>query len=212
MDVERLLSDYNYYRSHTAHLNKLRAQGAYVRDLKTTRSRLQALGDMARWCSEHQLDPRLWLYSLFSGRRWLFAPRFDQFVPRTPKTEKKALARYHALQDVPTYHERAHQEIHQRRVNDGREVDVNRDLTNAAEALKRRYLAEGNPGRCLDEMEGRTYGYHPRSVVCLCCPRQRECADKLCALVGYDVIALRRGEITVGQARAQAWGGEHGRA
>lgn len=211
MTAEQLLSDYNHYRSSTSNLLSLQQQGKYVRELKATKPRLKAFDEMARWCAREGVDARLWLYSLFKARAWMFSPRMDQLIPRTEKTRKKALARYHQLGEVPVFHERIHREVYAQRVKAGTEWDVNRDLTNAAESLKRRYLAENDARRCLEEMQTRTFGYHPRSVVCARCPLQGECAAALQQLAGCDVIALRRGEITVDQARLQAWGGGYGR-
>jgi hypothetical protein len=189
MTSVELLDRYNYYRLHTGAFQKSK-----MRTLKPTPDRLAVLDHMSTWCAKHELDPHLWLYSLFLARHWLFAPPFNQMIP-SKKVMKKALSRYHALRAVPLFTKRVNQEVQQVRAQQGREHvwDPNRDLSNASESVKRRYLLEGQFQRCIAETMTRTYGYHPRSLVCARCPVAHDCMVRLQASVRFDIMALRRG-------------------
>lgn len=204
MDLQtQLLSDYNYYRSHTRDVVQRRAV-APVRDLKETKNRLDVLRDMVGWCTQQQVDPRLWLYMLFDLRSWTFAPNFNQLVPKSKRTAKKNLERYANLSNIPLFQKRIAAETRQAAEADGRVFDPNRDVSYSAEALKRRFLNAGDWARCLEEMDTRTFGFHPRSLVCARCPVAAQCEQALQAKVPFDITALRREQITTQQAMGQA--------
>lgn len=81
--------------------------------------------------------------------------------------------------------------------------DPNRDISGTTEAYKRRHLMDGDPQLCMERMSVETFGYHPRSLVCARCPLAQACAGRLQASVNFDILALRRGEITAQQAVRQ---------
>lgn len=202
----QLLSDYNYYRSHTRDVITRRAEHP-VRDLKATKNRLDVLREMVGWCTQNEVDPRLWLYTLFDLRHWSFAPNFAHLVPKSKRTAKKNLERYANLRDIPIFQKRIAYETQQDAEADGRVFDPNRDVSYSAEALKRRYLNAGEVQRCMDEMDTYTLGFHPRSLVCARCPMASQCEQTLQARMPFDITALRRGQITVQQARQAAYHG-----
>lgn len=207
MDNQSQLFDlFNYYRSHTANV-VARRQKAPVRDYKPTKQRLDVLKEMVGWCAQHEVDPRVWMYTLFDARSWGFAPKFDQLVPKTKKTAKKNLERYANLAHLPVLQKYNTEQGYQKAQAAGAVWDPNRDLNYSAEGLKRRYLNEGDVQRCMSEMETATYGYHPKSFVCARCPLAQQCEQALQAKVSFDITALRRGEITAEQARQTAYYG-----
>lgn len=205
MEPQGILDDYNYYRSYTSHVQEMRAKGQYVADVKMRtkkgEDRRPYFEGMLSFCDEHGLDPKIWLYMLFKIRRWRAAPRFNQLVPKSKKTLQKNLSIYADLSDLPLFQQHRAEQRHQAAVEAGEVWDVNRDLGYSTEALKRRYLNEGDPERCMDEMEERTYGYHPKSLVCARCPVVTQCTQKLEAKYGTQILSLRRGDITARQAQ-----------
>lgn len=199
----KLLDDYNVYWQKTGLAHKMRTEGRFVRGYKLTPDRERALTRMTTWCATHGLNPRLYVYSLFKTRNFVFPPPFTQLTPGK-KTEKKALERYAALSGVEMYQKVIQTDIQLRRIERGAEFDPNRDLSNAAESLKRQYVAEQLTSQCMDTMRAETFGYHPKSLVCVRCPARAECLSRLKALTPFDVLALRQGTITSQQAREQA--------
>lgn len=192
-----LLRDYDAYYQKTAYARKLKAQGRFVPPLKATPERLQALEQMAAWCRQRNLDPRHWLQSLFQGRRWLFAPFFDQL------TSEKHLKKYAGLPTSPLYQQRIVGEWQTSQVRRSVVYDVNRDLSPSTESLKAQLLNRGDADRCMARMREDTLGYHPRSVVCARCSLARACERALRALAHFDIVALRQGTLTMEQAAAQ---------
>lgn len=201
MEIQQLFDDFQYYRKHTAHYAKLRSELPVLRDLKLTDERKDALSRMTSWCEHNGLDPRWYLYSLFSCRNWRFCPKWEQLTPGTKKTEKKAIARYHLLSEAPLYSQRISEQIAAHQQASGQVYDPNRDLSNTTENIKRSYLAVYDTDRCMDEMTSTTLGYHPRSTVCARCPARAECERRLQATVPFDIVALRRGDLSVDEAK-----------
>lgn len=205
MELQSILDDYNYYRSYTAHVRDMRAKGHPVLDVKMKTKagadRTPYFEKMVDFCDEHGLDPKIWLYMLFRIRKWRAAPRVDQLVPKSKKTVQKNLSLYADLSDLPLFQKHRVEQRQQDAQEAGEVWDVNRDVGYSTEALKRRYLNEGNAERCMSEMDERTYGYHPKSLVCARCPVATECARKLEMKFGTQMLALRRGEITARQAQ-----------
>lgn len=203
--LEQLLDDYNYYRFHTGHVHSMRSNGRRILSVKLNKEREASLAKMQAWCGEHDIDPRLWLYSLFKARRWMYSPRFDQLIPGA-KTKKKAIARY--LELAPSQQQTLFQKRVDRELAEGQQTfDPNRDISRVAEELKRKWVVRlNNPEACLEDMEN-TYGYHPQSLVCARCPLAAQCAAALQQKVGYDIQALRRGDMTAKQAMRIAHGG-----
>jgi hypothetical protein len=164
---------------------------------------------MAEWCREQGINPRRWLYHLFRKRRWLFAPSLTQLVP-AKRSVQKALAAYAEMTDTPEYAARIARETEEARKAEGGGIDPNRDLIPLAEARKRIYLSEGRPDKCMAVMATETYGYHPKSAVCGRCRSGHPCAVKLAASVAFDILALRRGEMTLQQAQVIVARADHG--
>lgn len=199
--VEQLFEDYKHYRHHTANYIRVKKERPYFREMKLRADRAKALKEMELWCRRKGVDPRWWLYSLFSSREWVAAPKFEQLVPKTKRTEKKALARYEALQEAPLYAQQITNRIQQDRRDQYTTYDPNRDISGTVENIKRRYLSEHDAQRCVDEMSSVTFGYHPKSLVCARCPLMTECEARLRKTVPFDIVALRRGDITIDEAK-----------
>ena len=197
--VRRLFADYCYYRQHTAHIQRLRQAKPYLRDPKPTPVRLKQLAHMVAWCQARHISPSEWLYSLFVSRRWLYAPKLE----RPHLQSEKHIPKYQRLRDHALYQQRR-AEVEAASAPSLSTFDPNRDLSHTAEDSKRDYLALGQVEVCMARMATETFGYHPRSSVCARCPRATECLAQLQRSVDFDVLALRRGEITSDVARGQA--------
>lgn len=195
--AEQLLDDYNDYRNLTNGIQDLRSQGKHVQGL--TRKHLPTFAELATWCAGHGIEPRRWLASLFESRRWLHTPKLNQ-LKSTPH-----LQRYPNMNAIPAYSHRLNQERTSRLHKAGKVYDPNRDTSESSEALKRRYVALGDTQRCMNQMRTETFGYHPKSQVCQNCPAQEECARRLQASVKFDIMSLRRGEITAESARVTVY-------
>ncbi len=206
--VSQLLAQYNKYRMATADVHARRSRGEYVRELTMTGrvggELVRNLCEMIPACRERSLDPALWLYSLFKSRVWSRSPNANQLSIFSEKN----LRHYHLVgaQSQPMLSAQMRQQVTESRAARGDTgYDQNRDLTPGAEALKRRFSREGDYERCMEGMSTSTLGYHPKSIVCSQCPIAESCALKLRSMVPFDIIALRRGDITSEQAKDIAW-------
>lgn len=210
MNTSQLFDDYNRWRTHTNYFqNKQRSKslggaGQRMCAIRPTtaagKSLWRNLEAMAEWCGEHQLDPRRWLCVRFDMLHWLRPPPFYQLVLKRPD---KALNHYRD-REIPVWTRQVESELYEHRQQAGQVFDSNRDISIQVEALKRRYSTSGNSARCMSEMLHVTYGYHPGSAVCSGCPRAGECAWRLQSAVPFDILALRRGELTAEQCRQTA--------
>lgn len=205
--AEVLLQDYNRYRAHTFHLQRIR-QRQQVRDLGAKRG-LPIFAALDTWCQSQGIDSRRWLYHLFQVQKWLHAPVLTQMIP-AEKSRERRLATYRAMTDTPFFSATIRQGIDAQRRAAGEIVDRNRDVIPMAENLKRRYLTEGRPDKCMGAMWEQTYGYHPKSLACARCPLASQCAIELQATVPFDIGALRRGELTIQEAQVIAERASHG--
>lgn len=163
-----------------------------------TDDRRRLLSSLSVWCREKSLEPRLWLFSLFHIRRWLFAPTWKQLMG-----SEKSIAYYHRLSDLSLYEAYTRRERQAQLTAAGAVYDPNRDLSGTVEQQKKYYIDRGRADVCIDQMhmsQG-TLGFHPRSLICARCPLSQACAQRLQAGAPFDILALRRGEITADQAR-----------
>jgi hypothetical protein len=187
-----LFSDYNRWRLQTGGIERRRAEGGFIGVFKETPERLALFEATAKWCREKKIDPRLWIYLLFRARSWSYAPRMEpghlmseNMLERYESLSRRALDGYRAATTKTQRH-----------------FDPNVDISHAAEALKRQYAAQGQQQRCMRETLERTLGYHPKSSTCLACPMRGPCERQLAALAPeFDIVMLRRGEISVETAR-----------
>ena len=205
--AEILLHDYNRYRAHTFHLQRLRAQHP-IRDLGLKKG-LPIFEALDLWCREQHIDARRWVYHLFRIRKWLHAPGLTTLIP-AKKSCASRVAAYREMTDTPFFAATIRQEIENNRLATGAVIDANRDLIPMAENLKRRYLGEGRPEKCLDSIWDGTYGYHPQSLACARCPLTHKCAVDLQSSIAFDIGALRRGEITLQEAHVISARAGHG--
>jgi hypothetical protein len=197
--ARQLFQDFCYYRQRTANIQRIKKEKPYMRDLKETPVRLKLFARMAKWCEDRGFSPSEWLYSLFVSRRWLFCPKLDAAHLQS----QKHIPKYRALRDHSFYQERQ-MERDSMQAPSLTTFDPNRDLSHAAENAKRTYLASGRVDECMARMVVETFGYHPRSGVCVRCPAAQVCLGQLQRSVAFDVLALRQGTITSEQARGQA--------
>lgn len=195
-----LWDDFVYYRQYTANIQKRKAEGQFTRPLKRTDERLALLDEMITWCRARHMDPRLWLYNLFQSRKWYFPPKLR---PGDLMSEKM-VERYHQLRDTGFYRQRVDMYAKVQAELNGEGFDPNRDLAPGVEATKARLLKSGNPDACMDALESETLGYHPQSKHCQTCPLAEPCKAKLVALMPFDVIALREGQLDSQDAKAIA--------
>ena len=204
--AEVLLHDFNRYRAHTFHIQRLRAVQC-VRELGPKKG-LPIFEKLDAWCRTYNIDARRWLYHLFKVKKWIHAPVLTTLIP-SKRSLKKRWAAYQEMTDTPFFAATIRQEIDARRRETGNVVDRNRDLIPMAEILKRRYLGESRPDKCLNEMWEQTFGYHPKSQVCGHCPLAARCAGELQASVTFDIMALRRGDLTLQEAQVIASRASH---
>ncbi|OGO08161.1 MAG: hypothetical protein A2Y61_00315 [Chloroflexi bacterium RBG_13_60_13] len=197
--ARQLFRDFCFYRQYTAHVQQIKKERPYLRDLKDTPDRLRLFDQMARWCEAREINPREWVYSLFVTRRWLFCPRIE---PAHLLSEKH-LPRFREISDFGLYRQR---QLEQQSIAapDVHTFDPNRDLSHTAEETKAAHLRGGQPAACMEAMFIDTFGYHPRSAVCSQCHVVEQCRALLIWSVSFDVLALRLGKITSEQARIQA--------
>ncbi len=199
MSAEQLLDDYNHYRFQTNNVQKMRTSGKRIGSLG--KKNLPTFESLHEWCTTKGIEPRRWLASLFETRRWLFAPPLHQL--QSPKH----LKRYPNVGAISAYRKRLQQERVKRQNVAGEVFDPNRDTSNGAELLKKRYLDFGHPDQCIAATMTETYGYHPKSEQCARCPLRQQCAQQLQASVPFDIMALRLGNITSEQAKAAVYYG-----
>lgn len=199
MDVEILLRDYNLYRSHTQNIQAIEAARNFkMRPLTPTTERINALRAMAVWCVQHGVDPRLWLYTLFQSRAWSFPPPFTNLTPAAH------LPRYQKAQHLGLFKKVLAIDKQKKARAESRDFDPNRDISPVVEARKASFTRMGLFDECMRETPKSTYGYHPKSPVCLECPIRDACAKKLTASMPFDILALRRGELDLQEARQAA--------
>lgn len=201
MDQSRqLFDDYRYYRQYTASVQKLKQEKPYIREMKATPERLELFADMAEWCRAIGVNPRLWLYSLFVSRKWLYAPKLHA----SHLQSQKHIPKYHTLEDTGLFAQRQREQEALANVSNPNTFDPNRDLSHSSEEAKRAYLAVGNAQACMAAMDTETFGYHPKSTVCARCPMAQPCQIQLESSVDFDIMALRRGELSSTEAHQQA--------
>ena len=200
--AERLLARYNEFRRKTNGYQEAKAKNPYLKDLvakpKSGPDRLQQLEKLVQWCGKEGIDPERWIYTMFSSYRWMHAPPFKNLIPKNKKTSK-TYALYFQARETPEYDRIVRQRVEAKQMQNGAVFDPNRDLSASAEHLKRRYLSENRPDECLENM-GETLGYHPKSLACVRCPMQTHCMHRLQQMVSFNIVALRRGDITAEQA------------
>ena len=190
MGTTQLLADYNFYRRHTNHYKNAKGLGKSLFDVGANPQRDEALTCLVGFCEEERLQSRLFLYSLFLARHFMFAPRFDQLTPKTKKTRKVVLQRYDAMRTLVLF-ESCMDHNRTERARGMPTVQVAVDLTYPSEALKRRYATTDNRRACMDSDE--TLGFHPLSKSCRGCVIAYHCAASLRAtLPDFDIVAARR--------------------
>jgi hypothetical protein len=64
----------------------------------------------------------------------------------------------------------------------------------------------GDVAACMNGIETETFGYHPKSKICVACPARGECLQRLKERVNFDIEALRSGTITTEEAYRTALG------
>ena len=199
--AERLLQRYNEWRRQTAHYQLATHP---MRDLSPSPrggpDRIAELDRLIAWCSGQGIDPERWLYTMFAAYRWQYCPPFQNLIPRNPK-KTKTYQLYFEDRETPEFNRVVRRRIEAAQESEGLRFDPNRDLSHSAEHLKRQYLDMNDAETCMADA-GRTLGHHPRSVACARCPVQRRCAEALQSRVPFNILALRRGEITAEQAYA----------
>lgn len=195
---ELLLGDWNVYQLQTFHAQDRINRGLFVGRRKANADNLGQMEKLIAWCRLRHVEPRLWLFFLFKSRQWKFPPKFDD----GNMLSEKQLAKYRALKTgLGFFRRRTGASALE---GDDAEFDPNRDMAPHAEALKQRYLAEGQIQRCLDETLVNTLGYHPRSPICGCCPAAYECAVRLEGMLPFPILALRAGRISQREAERMA--------
>jgi hypothetical protein len=203
VSAQTLWGDYQYYLAKTGHFQKKKKASSFIRLPKANPQRLALMDRMRLWCQNREIPARQWLFSLFAVRRWLFPP---QLRPEDLCSEKH-LARFDGFDDYRLYTERLRSEEQARATQFGVSsgFDPNRDLSSTAEQAKSYYVSSGRTAECIKQIHTETFGFHPKSSVCTkTCPSSELCIATLQSVVTFDIMALRRGEITSKQAYAQA--------
>lgn len=135
-----------------------------------------------RWCNEHEVsDPKLWI--------WMRFKFLKKGHPSFASLGSEAL--------LPSYRRLAARKDRTKVVlgrGKGAEVRALIDCSDAHETVRERYKASGKIELCVLQ-PSLTGGFHPHSDTCVLCERATECAAKLNAKHGFDVVALRLGKL-----------------
>ena len=190
--VITLHEDYCLYWGATSSVRE-RRQTIPLKPPRLDEARRVLFQEMIGWCRKHGLEPRSWLFWLFRARRWLFPVKLlsGHLMTRNPKMHRAYFAQTMLLYPRG------------RRARDDT-FDPNRDLSFAVEQYKATLQRSGSTALCMAAMVDCTFGFHPRSEVCGRCSHRDPCRARLQRLCDFDVMALRLGEITAVQARAEA--------
>jgi len=180
MDSRQLFEDFCFYRQYTAHYQQ---KQRYHKGIPLSAEKhLKLFDKMIDWCKTRQINPRHWLYSLFATRRWIFAPKLQECFLMSERHIKK----FRKFRDYAFYKRyRASQTPTQTR------FDPNRDLSAASEQAKNYYVVRGQLALCMARMQQETFGYHPRSTICIRCVASQQCRALLEAHAGFDIVGLR---------------------
>lgn len=198
--VDKLFEDYTLYRELTAFVWNLRENvGARNTRPKKTDEKLAVLAAMVVWCRGQGVEPRLWLFSLFSGRSWKYPPKLEG----GHLCSKKMLEKYANTRGLGFFRKRVMASR-----DDDITVDPNVDIIPSVEGRKAGYQSSGQAVRCREETALTTLGYHPRSSTCLRCPEAHRCAVDLASRMPFDIIALREGRLSAADAERFAREGE----
>jgi len=198
-----LFDDYRFYRQYTVNVQKLKKNKPYMQDLKPTKKRLDLFRELLTFCEKHAVGPREWVYTLFATRRFMYAPRLE----RSHLLSQKHLEKMKRIEDFGLFQKRL-REAPCKELSP-QQFDPNRDMSASAEELKASYRRRGDDLLCMDHMS-ETLGYHPKSEICRNCVYTHACARKLQRAVSFDILALRRGDITAEEAQRQAIFGKIG--
>lgn len=198
-----LVGDWAVYTQQTRWVFQRRQQGQVTRMRKANERTLQQFGKMVEWCRARSIEPRLWLYFLFSVRNWFAPPRFDDGSLMSESAIEK-YRRFGSRGDRLGFFRRRMGASARESV--GGTYDPNRDLAPSVESLKAHYNASGDHQRCYEETLLKTLGYHPKSQTCRACPISGQCAVGLEAAVAFPILSLRLGRITSADAEAIATG------
>jgi hypothetical protein len=204
-DLLVLLDDFNFYRSHTDHFQKLQREQPFIRPPKLNKERTKLLVAMVEWCKANGLEPRHWIYCLFARGRWLFAPKLTPGFLMSESGLKWYQGRAKTVDDR-LYRQRLAQTQYIAELAAGTSLvyDPNLHLSAEVEARKGRHVARGDWARCLEDSfhpDAPTLGFHPDSGVCFHCPIKPECCGKTRAVFPFDLVALRERKITIQQAQ-----------
>jgi hypothetical protein len=198
---EKLFKDYSYYREQTAWVRARRANNPFVCVLKVTPERLKLFGVLQAWCANRGINPREWLYTLFAIRKFNFPPKLEEAY----LCSEKHLKKFRTIKSFEPFKQRILEEAFTENSLSGDRFDPNKDLLLPVELEKAHYQRLGSPEICLQQIKEQTFGYHPLSVICRQCRIQEACKRHLKSIVGFDVLALRLGQITPENARRQAF-------
>ena len=181
LKVKQLFRDYCYYRDNTVSIKSLKASHKYMKPMKLSTDRYDLFSDMVSWCREKNIPPRQWLYTLFAVRRWRFAPKLE----RSHLCSEKHIPKFYAHKDYGFFNKYTEKT--------DKLFDPKVDMINTVEQKKREMIAKGGPDLCMHFMDTETFGYHPKSKICMDCPKRFECNDVLISKVGFDILGLRKG-------------------
>jgi len=201
-EVLQLLDDYIFYREQTTYYKNAKKRNPYLRELKPTPERLRVLEEMVIWCRERSVPSRQWLYSLFAARFWNFAPS----LTTQHLLSEKHVKRFHSNTDYEFYAQYIRKLDNLKKLRDPeKSFDPNKDVSQTAEGAKLYYLKVGGTYTCRKFMLTETFGYHPLSEVCQKCADSDACLAELQRYTAFDVLALRSGKMSAGEAKRQAF-------
>lgn len=159
--AQQLFADYRDYVQSTAWWKKKQAEH-YMRLHKETPERLALLESMIVWCREQGVDPRLWLYSLFRSRRWIYPPKIQvghlQSMKHLPKYRRML-----EEDELTYYRERTHVQP---------KLEPLPEFDPIEEGIKRRRQDVGAFQTC---MEDPVTFWHQDSSSCRICPLAGRC-------------------------------------
>lgn len=194
-EVQELWSYFVHLHGQCAATRRARRKNRFAARFKFNEQRRKLFSDVIDWCGARGYVPRIWLYCLFRMRRWNFPPQLDPAHLMSEKAERH----YRELDGLARYR---YDRIRNETPSDDA-YDPNRDTAPTTEAIKADYARRGLQDLCMRESFVKTLGYHPGSAVCQACSNADPCREQLERTLRFDVMALRRGEITSAAAARQ---------
>jgi hypothetical protein len=180
-----LFKDYSHWREYTGYIVNAKRSGRFLNPLKFTLERKNLFGNLSNFCANNNIPARQWLFSLFAVRHWMFAPKLEI----SHLCSSKHITKFYNFKDYSLFNKYLEENTQEKRSK----FDPNIDIVATVELAKAEYLRLGGGELCIAYMDSETFGYHPKSTICLSCQDKFKCIDTLIKKVKFNIISLRGG-------------------